>query len=95
MFVAAVDKLLAKIDSELLKRVRSGGVSKKTPASDWLPDCVARTSKPVKVSASGQQHGTVYWKNGAREILKNLNPEKCLQQGIHTPPRPPSLSSGL
>ena len=89
MFVAAIDKLLEKIDSKLLKRVRSGrfpnwcllliGSLIYRPASIWKPD---------PVSASGQQHGTVYWKTGAGEILKNLNPEKCLQLGVHEPARP-------
>ena len=40
------------------------------------------SSKPVQVSASGQQHGTVYWRTGAREILKNLDPANSLQVGI-------------
>jgi xylulokinase len=26
------------------------------------------------ISASGQQHGSVYWKKNASSILKNLNP---------------------
>lgn len=30
------------------------------------------------VSGTGQQHGSVYWKNGARETLKNLQSGKSL-----------------
>lgn len=30
------------------------------------------------ISGSGQQHGSVYWKKGALEILKNLNPQNKL-----------------
>ena len=87
MFVAAIDKLFGKIDSELIKRVRSGGFS-----WFWLgrtlraPIGSAPSWKSIQVSASGQQHGTVYWKNGAREILKNLDPAKSLQVGILEPP---------
>lgn len=40
------------------------------------------------VSGTGQQHGSVYWKNGARETLKNLQSGKSLYdqfqvQGVH------------
>lgn len=29
-----------------------------------------------------QQHGTVYWAKGSREILKNLNPSKYLHEEL-------------
>ena len=31
-------------------------------------------SKVVAISGSGQQHGSVYWKNGAQSVMKNLTP---------------------
>lgn len=34
--------------------------------------------KVAAVSGSGQQHGTVYWKNGSSEILSCLDPNKPL-----------------
>eukprot|EP00035_Acanthoeca_spectabilis_P040358 m.69287 g.69287 ORF g.69287 m.69287 type:complete len:574 (-) comp9958_c1_seq1:198-1919(-) len=35
-------------------------------------------SQLVAVSGSGQQHGSVYWRHGARETLRNLDPSKSL-----------------
>jgi xylulokinase len=34
--------------------------------------------KIVAVSGSGQQHGSVYWKNGSSTILSSLDPKKTL-----------------
>lgn len=34
------------------------------------------------VSGTGQQHGSVYWKNGARETLKNLQSGKSLYEQL-------------
>lgn len=34
------------------------------------------------ISGSGQQHGSVYWKNGAREKLRNLNSNKFLHSEL-------------
>lgn len=36
-------------------------------------------SRVKAVSGSGQQHGSVFWRSGARQTLKRLNP----QQGLH------------
>ena len=30
------------------------------------------------ISGSGQQHGSVYWKNGSEELLKSLDPSQTL-----------------
>ncbi|CAL1526059.1 unnamed protein product [Lymnaea stagnalis] len=32
----------------------------------------------VALSGAGQQHGSVYWKKGARDVLKNCKPDKSL-----------------
>ncbi|XP_059170004.1 xylulose kinase-like isoform X2 [Physella acuta] len=32
----------------------------------------------VALSGAGQQHGSVYWKNGSRQILRNANPDESL-----------------
>ena len=34
------------------------------------------------VSGSGQQHGSVYWKQGANKILSSLNPDKSLGEEL-------------
>ncbi|KAL7116845.1 hypothetical protein ACP275_03G031700 [Erythranthe tilingii] len=34
--------------------------------------------KVVAVSGSGQQHGSVYWKNGSSELLSSLDPKKTM-----------------
>jgi xylulokinase len=39
-------------------------------------------SRIVAISASGQQHGSVYWKTGAGEILENLNSSRSLQEQL-------------
>uniref|UniRef100_A0A6B2L1E7 Xylulose kinase n=1 Tax=Arcella intermedia TaxID=1963864 RepID=A0A6B2L1E7_9EUKA len=36
------------------------------------------------LSASGQQHGSVYWKNGARDILDHLDSKKTLKEQLNT-----------
>ncbi|XP_064644272.1 xylulose kinase-like [Lineus longissimus] len=36
-------------------------------------------SKVVALSGTGQQHGSVYWKRGAVDILSNMEPEKSLK----------------
>ena len=33
-------------------------------------------SKVVALSGAGQQHGSVYWRTGAEEMLKKLRPDK-------------------
>ncbi|KAK7352934.1 hypothetical protein VNO80_18365 [Phaseolus coccineus] len=35
-------------------------------------------AKVAAVSGSGQQHGSVYWKNGSSQILSSLDPERTL-----------------
>ncbi|TSK16086.1 Xylulose kinase [Bagarius yarrelli] len=35
-------------------------------------------SRVKAISGSGQQHGNVYWKKGARKTLQCLDPERCL-----------------
>ncbi|XP_044474527.1 xylulose kinase 2-like [Mangifera indica] len=35
-------------------------------------------SKIAAISGSGQQHGSVYWKNGSAEVLSSLDPRKPL-----------------
>ena len=35
-------------------------------------------SRVLAVSGSGQQHGSVFWKNGAGEVLKQLDPKTTL-----------------
>ena len=37
------------------------------------------------ISGTGQQHGSVYWRNGAREILKNLKPGQSIFEQIKVP----------
>ncbi|GAB1606799.1 xylulose kinase-like [Argonauta hians] len=39
-------------------------------------------SKVVAISGSGQQHGSVYWKNGAKDVLENLKSESSLQEQL-------------
>ncbi|XP_033729842.1 xylulose kinase-like [Pecten maximus] len=39
-------------------------------------------SKVVAISGAGQQHGSVYWKTGARDTLKQLDPAKPLHQQL-------------
>lgn len=34
------------------------------------------------ISGSGQQHGSVYWKKGAKEVLNNLRPDKFLHDQL-------------
>lgn len=34
------------------------------------------------ISGSGQQHGSVFWRKGAQEKLRNLNPEKALHSEL-------------
>lgn len=41
-------------------------------------------AKVMAVSGSGQQHGSVYWKRGARETLHNLQPDKLLHSQLAT-----------
>ncbi|KAF6020014.1 XYLB [Bugula neritina] len=39
-------------------------------------------SKIKAISGSGQQHGSVFWKNGSGEMLKNLNPKHSLKSQL-------------
>lgn len=39
-------------------------------------------NKVVAISGSGQQHGSVYWKKGAQDVLKNLAPNIPLAKQI-------------
>lgn len=39
----------------------------------------AEISKIKGISGTGQQHGSVYWKRGAQQILKNLDPSKSME----------------
>eukprot|EP00484_Ammonia_sp_Unknown_P030415 CAMPEP_0197036814 /NCGR_PEP_ID=MMETSP1384-20130603/14203_1 /TAXON_ID=29189 /ORGANISM="Ammonia sp." /LENGTH=578 /DNA_ID=CAMNT_0042467031 /DNA_START=20 /DNA_END=1756 /DNA_ORIENTATION=- len=39
-------------------------------------------SKIVSISGSGQQHGSVYWKNGARKILQNMDSSQTLLENL-------------
>ena len=57
MFVAAMDALFAKINPDILTRVKS-------------------------ISASGQQHGTVYWKDGSLKTLEGLDPTQTLKSQL-------------
>ena len=41
-----------------------------------------RFEKVVCLSGTGQQHGSVYWRCGARDILRNLNPEKSFMEQL-------------
>ena len=34
------------------------------------------------ISGTGQQHGSVYWRSGAKMRLKNLDPSKCLHEQL-------------
>ncbi|KAL2620866.1 hypothetical protein R1flu_001071 [Riccia fluitans] len=47
-------------------------------ALDRLQQKEFRFDKVVAVSGSGQQHGSVYWKTGSGEVLKNLDASKTL-----------------
>ncbi|XP_044032134.1 xylulose kinase isoform X4 [Siniperca chuatsi] len=53
-------------------------------ALDLLLDKMKRAgldfSRVRAVSGSGQQHGSVYWRRGARETLKRLDPDQDLYQ---------------
>jgi len=40
-------------------------------------------SSVKSISASGQQHGSVYWKKGVSTILENLSPEKDLSSQLN------------
>ncbi|KAL8601349.1 hypothetical protein ACOMHN_054642 [Nucella lapillus] len=39
-------------------------------------------SQVVAISGSGQQHGSVYWKQGARQTLTNLQPDQSLAEQL-------------
>ncbi|ESO90173.1 hypothetical protein LOTGIDRAFT_123862 [Lottia gigantea] len=39
-------------------------------------------SNVAGISGSGQQHGSVYWKRGAKETLQNLNPSMTLKEQL-------------
>lgn len=41
-------------------------------------------AKVAAVSGSGQQHGTVYWRESAEETLKNLSPDATLYDQLQT-----------
>lgn len=36
----------------------------------------------IGISGSGQQHGSVYWRNGARQTLQTLHPALDLSQQL-------------
>ncbi|XP_009149941.1 xylulose kinase 2 [Brassica rapa] len=38
--------------------------------------------KVIAVSGSGQQHGSVYWRNGSSQILKSLDPNSSLKDQL-------------
>jgi len=38
--------------------------------------------KIVGISGAGQQHGSVYWKRGSKNILNNLDPDKFLHEQL-------------
>ncbi|XP_074641993.1 xylulose kinase-like [Tubulanus polymorphus] len=39
-------------------------------------------SKIQAISGTGQQHGSVYWKNGSKNLLNNLDPNKTLNEQL-------------
>ena len=39
-------------------------------------------SKVVALSGAGQQHGSVYWRTGAEEMLKNMEPDKFMHDQL-------------
>ncbi|CAF94852.1 unnamed protein product, partial [Tetraodon nigroviridis] len=53
-------------------------------ALDLLLDRLRRAglnfSRVRALSGAGQQHGSVFWRTGASETLKNLDPEQDLHQ---------------
>lgn len=49
---------------------------------DRLQVCGADLSTVAAVSGSGQQHGTVYWTNGAEKTLQTLNPAGFLHMQL-------------
>ncbi|KAF5295975.1 hypothetical protein FQA39_LY12747 [Lamprigera yunnana] len=49
---------------------------------DRLTVCGVDYSKIVAISGAAQQHGSVYWQNGAENILKNLDPSLFLHQQL-------------
>ncbi|KAB0790713.1 hypothetical protein PPYR_14841 [Photinus pyralis] len=51
---------------------------------DRLTVCGVDYSKIVAISGAAQQHGSVYWNNGAEKILRNLNSSQFLHQQLAT-----------
>lgn len=49
---------------------------------DRLRDTGFPFSQIAAISGSGQQHGSVYWRNGASDILKNLALKRALSQQL-------------
>ena len=39
-------------------------------------------SKVVALSGAGQQHGSVYWRTGAEEMLSNINPSMFMHDQL-------------
>lgn len=49
---------------------------------DRLTVCGVDYSKIAAISGAAQQHGSVYWNNGAENVLQNLNPSLFLHQQL-------------
>ncbi|KAG9347787.1 hypothetical protein JZ751_003802 [Albula glossodonta] len=70
--------------------VQSDGLTVTSPVLMWVKalDIILEKMKNAgfdfsrvkALSGSGQQHGSVYWKTGARHVLENLNPERHLHE---------------
>ena len=77
-FVAALDLLLERMKAAgvALGEVRSVVV--------FVPGGCSHPHRPgnrqiVAISGSGQQHGSVYWKSGARQVLQKLQAAQTLE----------------
>ncbi|KAG8036989.1 hypothetical protein G9C98_004311 [Cotesia typhae] len=49
---------------------------------DKLRVCGVDFARVQGISGCAQQHGTVYWSKGSRELLRNLSPDKFLHQQL-------------
>lgn len=89
-----VHESVVNFDRDLPQFGTNGGVHQKgleatSPVQMWLVaiDMILRKlsddsvplSSVKSISGTGQQHGSVYWKDGARNVLKCLDPLKTVE----------------
>ncbi|KAM9308191.1 xylulose kinase [Gastrophryne carolinensis] len=88
------DKDLPEFGTQGGVHVHSDKLTVTSPVLMWIKalDCILDKmkssgfdfSKVKALSGTGQQHGSVYWKNGSRAVLNNLQPEVPLHVGLQS-----------